>query len=159
MADIITDGKTKVSWVPSIASTSAPTTTELNAGIALQDTATADGMVGFQPDTASIDTTALSSTFDTARGGRAQYSGTMLRFKKQTGTDTIYDTLVRYATGYIVVRRDTAESTAWASSDNVEVYPVECGEVRHMDPEANTLHRYEVPLFLTDAPDLRAQVA
>jgi hypothetical protein len=49
MADITSDGKTRVYWVTSIANINAPTTTELNAGIDLTSTLTADGLSGFQP--------------------------------------------------------------------------------------------------------------
>ena len=38
MADIIVDGMTKVSYVPTIANIAAPTVAELNAGTALQST-------------------------------------------------------------------------------------------------------------------------
>jgi hypothetical protein len=83
----------------------------------------------------------------------------MLRLKKQTGTDTIFDTLVRDAAGYVVVRRSVASTTAWASAQKVEVYPALCGEVARMDPEPNTVERYEIPIKITSTPALRAAVA
>lgn len=159
MGDIPIDGKVRVAWVSTIADISAPTTTELNAGILLQSTMTKDGLMGFQPDTASVDTGSLASKFDTARTGRINYSNTGLRIKKQTGTDTIWNTLTLDTEGYIVLRRYVDEGTAWASSDKVQVYPAVCGETKDLDPEPNTLGRYEVPIFLTDEPDLRAVVA
>jgi hypothetical protein len=159
MADITADGKTRVAWVPSIANINAPTTTELNAGMLLQSTMTADGFAGFRPETADVDTSSLDSTFNTMVNGRTSFSGTMLRLKKQTGTDTIFDTLVRDAAGYVVVRRSVASTTAWASAQKVEVYPALCGEVARMDPEPNTVERYEIPIKITSTPALRAAVA
>lgn len=159
MADIPIDGKVRVAWVSTIADISAPTTTELNAGILLQSTMTADGLMGFQPDTASVDTSSLASTFNTATTGRTSFSNMGLRLKKQTGTDTIWETLVRGTEGYVVLRRYVEESTAWASNDEVQVYPMICGETKDLDPEPNTLGRYEVPLFPTLEPDLRSSVA
>ncbi|WP_346536942.1 hypothetical protein [Micromonospora sp. DPT] len=159
MPDITADGKTRVSWVPSIANINAPTTAELNAGMLLQSTLTADGLAGLRPETADVDTSALDSTFNTNVNGRTSFSGTMLRLKKQTGTDTIFDTLVRDAAGYLVVRRSVASSTAWASAQKCEVYPALCGEVARVDPEANTVERYEIPLKITATPALRAAVA
>ncbi|MFF0823064.1 hypothetical protein ACFYUR_22105 [Micromonospora haikouensis] len=159
MADITADGKTRVAWVPSIANINAPTTTELNAGMLLQNTMTADGLAGFRPETADVDTSSLGSTFSTSVNGRTSFSGTMLRLKKQSGTDTIFDTLVRDAAGYVVIRRSVAESTAWASAQKVEVYPALCGEVARVDPEPNTVERYEIPLKITSSPALRAAVA
>lgn len=159
MADITADGKTRVAWVPSIANIAAPTTTELNAGMLLQSTMTADGLVGFRPDTADVDTSSLDSTFSTMVNGRTSFSGTLLRLKKQSGTDTIFTTLVRDTAGFIVVRRSLAAGTAWASAQAIEVYPALCGEVARVDPEPNTVERYEVPIKITGSPSLRAAVA
>lgn len=159
MADIPTDGNTRVAYVPTIANQAAPTTTELNAGTLLQSVITSDGLVGFEPTTSDVDNTALNSTFNTVTIGRDQYSGTMLRFKKQSGTDTAYATLTRGTSGYIVIRRDIAETTAWASSQAVEVYPVTFGQTRRLTPEANSLTRWEVDTKVTSAPQIRAAVA
>lgn len=159
MADITADGKTRVYWVSTIANIAAPTTTELNAGIALQSTLTADGLSGFQPDTADVDTSALDSTFNTTVNGRTSFDNTMLRFKKQSGTDTIFTTLVRDTAGYVVIRRSVAAATAWTTAQGVEVYPALCGEVARMDPEPNTVERYQIPIKITSSPNLRAAVA
>ena len=159
MADIPTDGNTRVAYVPTIANIAAPTTTELNAGTLLQSVITSDGLVGFEPTTSDVDNTALNSTFNTVTIGRDQYSGTMLRFKKQSGTDTAYATLTRGTSGYIVIRRDIAETTAWASSQAVEVYPVTFGQTRRLTPEGNSLTRWEVDTKITSAPQIRAAVA
>jgi hypothetical protein len=159
MADIVSDGRTRAYWVTTIANQNAPTTTELNAGIALQATLTADGLMGLQPETASVDTSSLASTFNTAVNGRTSFSNTRFRLKKQTGTDTIFTTLVRDLEGFLVVRRSVLETTAWASAQAVEVYPVICGEIARNDPEPNTVERYEIPLTMRAAPSLRAAVA
>jgi hypothetical protein len=159
VADSLADGNTRVAYVPAISNQASPTTTELNAGILLQSIMTADGLEGYEASTADVDNSALDSTFDTITIGRDSFSGTMLRFKKQTGTDTVYDTLVRGVTGYIVIRRDTASSTGWASSQKVEVYPVICGQARFLKPEPNSIRKYEVPTKITSSPTLRATIA
>lgn len=160
MADIFSDGMTRVAYVASISNQAAPTTTELNAGILLQSLITADGLVGFEATTADVDNSALDSTFDTVGIGRDSYSGTLLRLKKQTvGADTAYATLIRGAAGYIVIRRDVASTTAWASADAVEVYPIVCGRRKRLAPEKNTVTRYEVPTKITSAPSPDAVVA
>lgn len=159
MADIVADGKTRVAWVPTIANIAAPTTAELNAGMLLQTLLTADGLSGFQPETAKVDTSSLASTFNTARNGRTSFDSPMLTLKKQDTGDTAYTTLIRDATGYIVIRNSITESTAWASTQPVRVYPVQCGEVQHVDVEENSLERYQVPLTVTSTPNLRAAVA
>jgi hypothetical protein len=159
MADITADGKTRVYWVTTIANINAPTTTELNAGIALQSTLTADGLNGFQPDTADVDTSSLDSTFNTVVNGRTSFSNTSLRLKKQSGTDTIFTTLIRDTAGYVVIRRSVASTTAWTTAQGVEVYPALCAEVARMDPEPNTVERYEIGIKVTSSPALRAAVA
>jgi hypothetical protein len=159
VADSLSDGRTRVYSVPSIASIAAPTVAELNAGVQLEALITADGLMGFQPDTADVDTSALNSTFNTKLPGRASFSGTGLRLKKQSGSDTVYSTLVNGFATNIVIRRDVASTTAWATSQAVEVYPGVCGEVKNLDPAPNELHKYEVPFFVSPQPNLRAVVA
>lgn len=159
MPDSLADGRTRVYWVPTIANINAPTTAELNAGTLLHSTMTADGLEGFEADTADVDNSALDSTFDTKTAGRASYSGTMLRLKKQLGTDTLYAFFVRDLIGYVVIRRDATAATAWASADKVEVYPAVTGETRLLKPEPNSIRKYEVPIKVSSTPALRSAVA
>jgi hypothetical protein len=159
MADIVVDGFTRAYWVSAIANIAAPTTTELNAGLSLTATLTADGLQGFQPDTADVDNSSLASTFDTVTIGRDSFKNTALMLKKQTGTDTIYNTLTRGTAGYVVLRRDIDQATAWASTQAVEVYPVICGQTQRQDPAANEVTKYKVPTKITSTPNLRSAVA
>lgn len=159
MADSNTDGRTKVSSVPSISNIASPTVAELNAGVALDGLITPDGVVGFEPDTGDVDNSKLNSTFSTTSAGRASFSGTMLRLIKQIGVDTVYNTLVYAFASNVVIRRDVTATTAWTVGDKVEVYPVQCGEVRNLAPEGNSVHKYEVPMKITAQPNLRATVA
>ena len=138
MADSLSDGRIRVAWVPSIASINSPTTAELNAGTLVSPVMTPDGLMGFEPDTADVDVSAIDSTFGTNVAGRSSFSGTGFRLKKQDGTDTIYNLLVRDLNGFTVVRRDLTASTAWATGQRVEVYPSVLGEVRNLAPEANS---------------------
>lgn len=159
MADIVGDGFIKVYAVLTIANIAAPTVAELNAGLKLQDKITKDGLIGFRPETADVDTSALDSDFDTVLGGRAGFSGMMLRIKKQDGTDTIYNTLVRRYRFYCVIRRSSDEAAVWAIGNKVAVHPVECGLHAWVDPEPNMLERYEVPLKPYLEPNVDAVVA
>lgn len=159
MADLIGDGRTRVDWVPAIADIDAPTTTEINAGVRISQWMTKDGLSGFQPETADAPTSSIESTFDTAVNGRRTFSGMMLTLKKQSGTDTAYDTLLPDTTGYIVIRRSIAATTAPASAQKVQVYPVMVGEAAWMDPEDNMPERYQIPLKPTAEPSLRAAIA
>lgn len=160
MADITIDGRVKVYHVPTIANIAAPTTAELNAGTRIDNVLVADGLIGFAPETADVDNSALSSTFDTVKAGRASYSGTALRLKKQGGADALYNTLVYGFLTHVVIRRNGSLATdAWASANAVEVYPVECGQVANEDYEKNSVQKYKVPVKIRDEPNLRAVVA
>lgn len=159
MTDIVVDGFTRVSYVPTIANIAAPTTAELNAGILLQSVMTPDGLTGFEPTTADVDNSALNSTFDTKTIGRDSFSGTKLIFKKQATGDTTYTTLTRGTAGYIVVRRYIDNATAYASTQVVEVYPVIFGQTRNLAPAANTVTKWEVDTKITSTPNIRAAVA
>lgn len=159
MADFTSDGMTRVAFVSAIANIAAPTTTELNAGLLLQSLITADGLDGLEASTADVPNTALNSTFDTVTIGRDSYSGTMLTLKKQLTGDTAFSTLVRGTAGFLVVRRDVAETTAWTSGQAVEVYPIICGQRIRMKPEGNTLTRWQSPMKITTSPSLAAVIA
>jgi hypothetical protein len=159
VADIPVDGFTRVFWVSAISNIALPTTTELNAGLSLTSTMTPDGLMNFQPDTADVDNSSLASTFDTVDVGRDSFKNTALRLKKQTATDTIYNTMTRGTAGYVVVRRDVDQSTAWTTGQAIEVYPAKCGQTRRLDPAANEETKYEVPIKITSQPNLRAAVA
>lgn len=160
MADLFADGNTRVTYASAIANIALPTAAELNAGILLQSFLTADGLNGFEATSAEVDTTALASTFDTKSIGRDSFSGTMLRFKKQTyGSDTVFSTLIRGTAGFIIIRRGILETTAWASAQAVEVYPIICGQTKFLTPTANSIQKYEIPTPITSAPNLRAAVA
>jgi hypothetical protein len=163
MADIIIDGRVRVGWVSGvsgIASAPAPVVAELNAGLRLDALMTPDGLVGFEGDTASVDTSSLSSAQNTAGAGRITRDGMALRLKKQDVSDTVFDTLVYQASGFIVVRRYGIDAnTAWTAGQKCAVYPVMCGEFKPLPPEANSMDRYEIPLFLRVPASTRAVIA
>lgn len=160
MADLFADGQVRVGFILTISNIALPTAAELTAGTLLQSTLTADGLVGFEATTAEVDTTSLASTFSTKNLGRDEYSGTMLRLKKQTvGTDPVRTLLARGTAGFVVIRRGIAETTAWVAAQQVEVYPVICGRRKELTPEANSVLRYEVPVMITLAPNPDAVVA
>ena len=158
--DIVDNGQTLVYIVPTIEDLTKPTVTEIEAGERISQLLTTDGLVGFEPDTGAVDTTSLESKFGTELPGRPVYSGAMLRLKKQSEDDTVYDTLQYGVRTHVVIRRHQDASDPIASDDEVEVYPFACGETRRLTPEAdgNSLARYEVPGFLYRSPETRAEV-
>jgi len=160
MGDIPGDGKFRLDWLPAVANIYSPTTTELNSGLRVSQWMTADGAVGFRPETADVPTSGIEDTFDTSTNGRRSFSGTLLRIKKQTGSDAAYLTLIPDTEGFVVVRRSLPAATAYASGQHLQgVYPVIVAETAWLDAEPNTVERYEVPLKMRVQPALRVTVA
>jgi hypothetical protein len=157
MADIIMDGRVKVWSVPTIANIAAPTTAELNAGTSLGGLLTKDGLQGFSPDTAAVDTTALNSVYGTNLPGLADLAPGALRFKAQTSPDTIKTTFVKdYATNIVIRRDGTLETSAWGSGQKVEVWPVVCGYRKDGDMASNEVQKYDIPVFFNLQPNQNA---
>ncbi|MEV5138426.1 hypothetical protein AB0K71_05710 [Streptomyces syringium] len=159
MSDLISDGKTKVCWASSLTSQTAPTATELNALADYTLRITPDGLK-IDPDTAEVDTSSLGSRFDTMETGRVKFS-VELTFKKGTTVQeqAPWSTLTYGTHGYLVVRRGIDYETAFAAGQNVEVYPVACGEPAEQPPAANEVSKFVSKMMLTSAPTTRATVA
>lgn len=162
MADVVLDGMVRVSYVPNISNIAAPTTTELNAGTVLTSFLIPTGLEGFEPSQDSVDNTSMASTFGTVLPGRVGMSVGGLIFKKQDGTDTIFNLLTPGTNGFIVIRANgVLTGTAWASSQGpLGVYPGRTGEAYRVGlGEANSLERFRVPWFISSQPNFRAVVA
>jgi hypothetical protein len=116
MADLGFDGMIWVAWVPTIADISAPkAATELNAAgaVVLHTRLTPDGLAtGAGSDT--IDTSKMSSTFNTKIVGRRNFDGLQLTYVRGDATnEKLLDTTLIYrASGYLVVRRDKLATVA-----------------------------------------------
>lgn len=162
MSDILVDGTVLaycVSGENTIADITAPTLAEITGGFRVSQWLTRDGLVGFEGNTDPVDASNIESKHDDELAGRINHKGAMLRIKRQTGTDVAYNTLVYGWYGFVVVRRHMAVATALAAGQEVEVYPVQAGEIRKLPPEANGTDRYEVPFFIRSQPELRAIIA
>lgn len=154
MADILVDGRTKVTYVATLTDPLAPTATALNAGMDLQDRLIAAGLEGFDPSTAEVDNTSLASTFGTKFPGRPEYSGTALVIKNSTGTDTVKDTLGTFGvTGYIAIRDGSLNTVDWAAADVAHIYPITTGYSFTIGRgEANSLLRTRIPISISAQP-------
>lgn len=159
MSDVIVDGKTRVVWATSIASISAPTVAEIEAGDDFTERITPDGLT-ITPETADVDNSHLASTFTTNRAGRRSFTIELTFKRGDNATDDLPNTTLRYqTTGFLVVRRVLPYATAWAAGQTVEVYPVECGEPQQTPPAPNEVAKFMSPMKLTDEPDTEALVA
>jgi hypothetical protein len=159
MADLISDGKTRVVWASTIANINAPTVAELTAAADYTKRITPDGLKT-DPSTADVDTGSLASTFDAKTVGRVGVE-VELTFKRgdTVGDDAPYTTLKYGVSGFLVVRRGVAYATAWATGQKVGVYPITCGEPQDVAPAANEVMKFVSPMKVTDAPATAATVA
>lgn len=157
MSDLFVDGNVRISWVPSISNIHSPTTTELNAGTALESYVTPTGLQR-KATTASVDTSSVASTFTTQVPGRRTYAITV-EFKRQTPTDVAYALLPFRTSGYLVIRTTLAQATAYATGQTVEVYPVTTGEPELTPPAMNEVAKFVAPMMVTSDPDTRAVIA
>jgi hypothetical protein len=123
VADLVSDGMLRVTWVTSISNINAPTTTELNAGTRLDTYMTPDGL-RTPAETADVPNAKLSSTYDTAQAGRRKFTLGVTYIRQMPRV--LEALLVYQASGYLVVRREVTSGTAFASTQKVEVYPAQC---------------------------------
>ncbi|OLT24419.1 hypothetical protein BJF79_13840 [Actinomadura sp. CNU-125] len=158
-ADLLGDGNVKVSFVLTVANIAAPTATELNGGTDLQEYITKEGLE-ISAEQTPVDNTALASVAETEDAGTTKYEITLTYKRKAlTADDVAFTTLVPGTLGYLCVRRNKAHTTAWAASDEVEVYPVRVGSYMRQPPALNEPQTVQQRLFNHEAPDTEASVA
>ncbi|MGR7002814.1 phage tail tube protein [Yinghuangia aomiensis] len=158
MLDLVSDGMVRVGWAVAIANIHAPTVAECNASTDLTPRITPDGL-GITPDTATVDTSSLASTFDTEGVGRRSYKNELTCKRGEGADDYAYDLLTYRTRGFLLVRRNVPYETPWAATQDVEVYPAQCGEPALEAPAKNEVQKFKSPLAVTDEPDARAVVA
>ncbi|MFI6299544.1 hypothetical protein ACIBEJ_48675 [Nonomuraea sp. NPDC050790] len=157
--DLLGDGNVKVTVCLTLSSISAPPAAELNAGIDIQTILTKDGL-GIEPDQAAVDNTALASRSETERGGTSKHPITLTYKRKVLEADDIaFNTLVPGQDIYLAVRRNLAHETAWATGQDAEIYPVECGIYKRQPPVLNEAQKIMQSMFNHSDANTEAVVA
>jgi hypothetical protein len=158
-ADLLGDGNVKVTFALTVASISAPTAAEANAGVDLQEFITKEGL-DISPDQKAVDNTALASRSETEDAGTVSYSIELEVKRKEVAVEDVgYNTLVRGTLGYLIVRRDQPHEDVYAAGDRVECYPVRCGVQQDQPPKLNEPQTFKSKLFNHTEADTRALVA
>lgn len=151
MPDIIADGMTKVSWVTTIATPTAPTATELNAGIALETLITPDGY-GITSTVDRVDTGSLASVQDSEVFGRKKDGGP-LTFKYQGDAVPPFSTFAPAAgvlpAGFLVTRFGVPQGTAFAAAQKVDVMPAQAGYRQRNPSTKNEVMKFVVEIAAT----------
>lgn len=152
------DGMTRVAWLTSApANPAAPTTAELGAGVNLTDFIASDGLdMGY--DQATFDDSTLGSTWATEDGGKKSVAPE-LTFQSNNSSDTPWTTFAGEPSGYLVVRRNVAKSTAWTASQKVEVVPCKAGVRKPAATAENESTKFTVNFLCRGEVQMAATVA
>lgn len=157
MPRTISDGVVRISWVQTISSVAAPTTTELNAGTVISDEMQSldtplDGEAVPSPDLSSAFRKTVAGTF----GGEA----TGEFYRDDDGTDAMWVLFDRGDVGYIVIRRFGGSATAWTAADKVEVWNTRVITKSPATMSADgSVQMFTVNFATLDEPTLNAVVA
>src|SRR6185295_9545231 len=130
MADIIGDGRERWDIVSSIANIAAPTAAECNGGVRISQWMTKDGATGFVADTADAPTSSKESTFQTAVNGMISLNNPQFKIKRQTplGSDAAFNAMPTDGTAFAVRRNSKLATSAHATNDVVDVFPVQVSQ-------------------------------
>lgn len=157
MAAIVGDGMLRVSWVTTISNTSAPTTSELNAGVALETFITPDGWKVATSE-AEVDNSSIASTDDTRLPGRRQ-DDIEATFLHQGDGNAPYTTFASKPAGYLVERTGVAQTTAYATSQKLRIFPVTAGNRNKMPRTPNEVEKFAVKFYKSAAVVDQATIA
>src|SRR5690242_12603155 len=127
MTEQVAPGVLRLWWVTSIANIAAPTTTEINAGVDLTPKLRRDGL-STPLDGKAADNSDISSPYDKTVPATFGGAPISLKLKRDPSAETIWTTLTpppSAAAGYLVIRRFGGSAVAIASSQKVEVWPVQ----------------------------------
>lgn len=153
------DGMTRVSWVSTISNTAAPTASEINAGVALESYITVDGL-DLGGDTGAMDTTPLAGGQNTEAPGRRTDTLEITMFHGASGeAGAPFTTFAARPSGYFVVRRLVANTTAFSAGQKVTVYPATVGDRWDQKPAANEPAKFKVKGFITGVVQQAVSVA
>jgi hypothetical protein len=145
------DGSTRVYWIPgdedAISDVSAPTVSELNAGVDLSCHIMSGGLaVGVS--TATIDTASLCSAFISQANGRTSITPSLTMWRYTQPDDTAWELFDGGETGYLVIRSGLPTDDAWANGQGVIVAYVQVSEPAPEFPGGDTATTFNVNMLL-----------
>lgn len=159
MAKYSTPGLSEVAWVTTIATPSAPTAAELNAGVDL--TGEIRNLPQLGRDLATVDVSTLASKTNLSQvGTRGGSSFTVECLRDNDGTDLAYTTLTEDTAGYLVLaRQGLATAGTFAVADLVDIIPATVGAVEDGEPGRNDPDFFMAHLVNTAEPTRRYAIA
>lgn len=143
-------GKTKIFFVPTIASLSAPTAVEVNAGTEL--TPQLAEINGFDFTNTPIDTPDMSQAFVSKIPGEDTVGDSNMSFYELTGSNPIATALAKGTTGYVVIFYGGIAGATPAAADKAQVWPTIVASNSKRYTVANEAAMYQVVYTNTAAP-------
>jgi hypothetical protein len=123
MARFFRRGRTKVWWVPTVASAALiPTAAEVTAGTDM--TSSVAGMEGFSFQNSPIPTPDLATTFTLSIPGEDTADNPQFTFYEDTTTNTLQTTLAKGTEGNVVIFYTGLAGATPAAADKAEVWAV-----------------------------------
>lgn len=151
MAKYAPPGVSEVHWVTTISDYTAPTATELNAGVDL--TAFVRSMPNLPRGLNLVDVATLDSKYEKRQVGTRGGDELTVEFLRDDATDTAFTTLTEDTAGFLVVaRKALATAGTFAIGDEVDVYPATIGSVEDGTPGRNDPDFSVARLVATDDP-------
>ena len=157
MAKFAYDGKTRAAFVPTITNIAAPTVAQITAGTDLSPFITKNGL-STPSNLNMVASGALAETFDAEVPGT--FGGPIeLTMFRDVPTDAAWELFTFGTEGYIVIRYGVLSATAFASTNDVEVYAIQTHEPIMTPPATNENATFKVMCAVTRQPNLHAIVA
>jgi hypothetical protein len=151
------DTLTRVDWVVTLSSTTAPTAAQLNAGTNLSTLVTKDG-VNVSLSNNKVSTATIATITDTEVPGSTGASVTLTGLRDDSA-DTFWNLAVYNTAGFVVIRRGILYSTSYSAAQKVEVYPAKMFNPIPAPSAANTSQTFTVEFAVTGEIQLKATVA
>lgn len=139
MSDLAHEGNYLVAFVPGasgIPNIASPSAATIITGVDLEARITPTGLTR-DSTTDRKDTTKLNSTFGTQSVGRRNFSLSITAVREVGDTAGVEAALTYKAFGFLVIRDHLAATTAWATGQKCEVYPVQCDNPNKAAPAVN----------------------
>lgn len=157
---IAADGNIRAVFATTL-TTSAPTTSQLNAATDISFYLTPDGLTP-SVDEQEITDDRLADTATFENKGRVKYSLGSLKYvinPASPSNNIAYTSLAPNTAGFIVIRWGVANATAWASSQIVDIWTVLLGSQIKLPPEANSVLHCQQKVFTTNTTSFDVAVA
>lgn len=151
MARYATPGKSEVVWCTTIGTPSAPTSTELNAGVDI--TSFCRVLPSVPRGLNLVDVADLSSKYEKRQVGTRGGDVLSVEVFRDDATDTAVTTLTEDTAGFLVLaRKGLATPGTFAIGDEVDVYPATVGSAEDNSPGRNDADTSNIQLVATGDP-------